>query len=131
MSVATPSTHDMSTIRGWWEEDAGETQRFYNYILGNWGVAPRECEPWIAQEILNQHFYCNSMWAILPLQDMLAMDGTLRRKNQEEERINIPAIKEHYWRYRMHLSMEELMKAEDFNKKLSRMILESGRNTDY
>ncbi|MFY7651243.1 MAG: 4-alpha-glucanotransferase, partial [Chitinophagaceae bacterium] len=36
LSVVTPSTHDMSTIRGWWEEDKPAIQRFYNNELGQW-----------------------------------------------------------------------------------------------
>ena len=47
LSVVTPSTHDMSTIRGWWEEDRERTQQFYNYMLGQYGEAPYFCEPWI------------------------------------------------------------------------------------
>ena len=30
LSVVTPSTHDMSTIREWWLEDRNKTQQFYN-----------------------------------------------------------------------------------------------------
>ena len=42
LSVVTPSSHDMSTIRGWWEEDAKLTQKFYNQELGQPGEAPRQ-----------------------------------------------------------------------------------------
>ena len=44
MSVATPSTHDMSTIRGWWEEDRERTNRFYHDELGQWGPEPYFCD---------------------------------------------------------------------------------------
>lgn len=30
LSVVTPSTHDMSTIRSWWEENREVTQKFFN-----------------------------------------------------------------------------------------------------
>ncbi|AZQ62205.1 4-alpha-glucanotransferase [Flammeovirga pectinis] len=130
-SVASPSSHDMSTVRGWWTEDREETQRFYNEILGNWGEAPQDCEPWIAEQILQQHLYADSMWTIFPLQDLLAIDGEVRRESAEDERINIPAIKHHYWRYRMHLSCEELMKLKSFNSKLNGLITASGRNSSY
>ncbi|KXX67251.1 4-alpha-glucanotransferase [Flammeovirga sp. SJP92] len=130
-SVASPSSHDMSTVRGWWEEDRGETQRFYNEILGNWGEAPQHCEPWIAEQVLVQHLYADSIWTIFPLQDLLAIDGELRRENPEDERINVPAIKHHYWRYRMHFTCEELVKQKAFNSKLKGLITASGRNTEY
>ncbi|NLR92215.1 MULTISPECIES: 4-alpha-glucanotransferase [Flammeovirga] len=130
-SVASPSSHDMSTVRGWWTEDRGDTQRFYNEILGNWGEAPMECEPWIAEQVLQQHLYADSMWCIFPLQDMLAIDAEIRREDPEDERINVPAIKHHYWRYRMHLSCKELIEQKNFNNKLKGLITASGRNTKF
>ena len=56
-----------------------------------------------------------------------ARDGALRRENPEEERINVPAIAKHYWRYRMHLTLEDLMGQEAFNGELKRMVKGSGR----
>jgi 4-alpha-glucanotransferase len=67
------------------------------------------------------------MWAIFPLQDILAVDETLRHPDPEAERINVPAIMPFYWRYRMHLDLEELADADDFNRKLKYMILAAGR----
>jgi 4-alpha-glucanotransferase len=127
LSVVTPSTHDMSTIRGWWEEDRAKTQRFYNYIMGQWGNAPYFCEAWINRAIVMQHLYSPSMWSIFQLQDILGMSETLRRENPHEERINIPANPKHYWKYRMHLSLEELIKQKEFNKELKEYVENSGR----
>jgi len=127
MSVVTPSTHDMSTIRGWWEEDPAKTQRFYNTIMGQYGASPFYCEPWINQEILVQHLYSPAMWCIFQIQDILGMSGALRRENPNEERINLPANPKHYWRYRMHLSLEELMKEDAFNETFAGYITASGR----
>ena len=127
LSVVTPSTHDMSTLRGWWEEDRALTQRFFNEILGLHGNAPWFCEAWINRMLLEQHFQSPAMWAIFQLQDLLGMDATLRRENPHDERINVPANPKHYWRYRAHLTLEDLMKAEGFNKEVKRMIAESGR----
>ena len=127
LAVVTPSTHDMSTIRGWWEEDRDLTQRFFNEQLGYEGHAPYFCEPWIARTILAQHFHSPAMWAIFQIQDLLGMDGALRRQNPDEERINVPANPKHYWRYRMHLSLEALQKAEGFNAALRELVGASGR----
>jgi 4-alpha-glucanotransferase len=127
LSVVTPSTHDMSTIRGWWEEDPGLTQRFYREILDHQGDAPFFCEPWINETILAQHFHSPAMLAIFQLQDLLGMDGQLRRNNPQEERINVPANPKHYWRYRMHFSLEDLQKSAAFNNKLQHLIVSSGR----
>jgi len=43
MTVCTTSSHDCSTVRGWWEEDRVKTQRFFNEILGEYGSAPEKC----------------------------------------------------------------------------------------
>ncbi|GAB3431503.1 4-alpha-glucanotransferase [Niabella aquatica] len=127
LSVVTPSTHDMSTIRGWWQEDRNITQQFYNTELGQSGAAPYFCEPWINRAIVLQHLYSPAMWSIFQLQDLLGMSATLRRENPEDERINIPANPQHYWRYRMHLTLEQLLKEKDFNEELKGYVVNSGR----
>ncbi len=127
LSVVTPSTHDMSTIRGWWEEDKNVIQRFYNRELGQYGKAPAECEPWINKTILLQHFYSPAMWSIFQLQDLFGMSETLRRADPNEERINVPANPKHYWRYRMHINLEDLLKEDEFNKQLMEIVVASGR----
>ena len=127
LSVVTPSTHDMSTVRGWWEEDRNKTQRFFNYEMGQWGNAPFFCEPWVNKSILNMHFYSPSMWSIFLLQDLLGTSKELRRENPHEERINVPAISKYYWKYRMHLYLEDLLEADDFNNELRNDLIACGR----
>jgi 4-alpha-glucanotransferase len=128
LSVVTTSSHDMSTVRGWWEEDRVQTQRFFETILGHWReVAPFYCEPWVAREILVQHLHSPAMWAIFPLQDLLAMDNHLRRANPHEEQINVPSNPTHFWKYRLHLPLEELVDAVGFNEPLRAMVETSGR----
>ena len=127
LSVVTPSTHDMSTIRGWWEEDRSRTQHFYNNILRQHGDAPYFCEAWVNRAIVLQHLYCPAMWSIFQLQDILGMSEKLRRQNPNDERINVPAIPKYYWRYRMHLTLEDLLKQNEFNEELKGYVVHSGR----
>lgn len=127
LSVVTPSTHDMSTIRGWWEEDKERIQHFYNNDLGQWGNAPQYCEAWINKAIVIQHLYSPAMWSIFQLQDLLGMNALLRRQDPNDERINIPANPKHYWQYRMHLTLEELAVANEFNAELKGYLQASGR----
>lgn len=127
LSICTTGTHDMNPLRAWWEEDRGVTQRFYNHVLGAWGEAPYFCEPWICEQVVSMHLKSPAMLTVLPLQDWMAMDGELRRENPNEERINVPANSRHYWRYRMHLTLEELLEAENLNKMIRHKIAESGR----
>ncbi len=126
-SVCTTSTHDMSGIRGWWEENRESTQQFYNEVLGHDGKAPCFAEPWICEEIVRMHLASPSMLCILPLQDWLSIDGTLRRENPNDERINVPADSRHYWRYRMHLPLESLLENTAFNSRLKKMLTDSHR----
>ena len=121
LSVCTTGTHDMNPLRAWWEEDRAVTQRFYNEQMGWWGEAPQEMSPEIAEFIVNQHMYSPAMWVILPLQDWLAIDGNVRLPNQFGERINVPANPHHFWNYRMHISIEELLKKSDFNEHIRRL----------
>ena len=126
-SVCTTSTHDMDGIRRWWEADRNATQRFYNEILGEAGPAPQYAEPWICERIVKLHLQSPSMLCILPLQDWLSIDGVLRRQDPREELINIPANPRHYWRYRMHLTLEDLNSQKEFNNRLREEIIKSGR----
>jgi 4-alpha-glucanotransferase len=127
LSMVTPSTHDMSTVRGWWQEDREKTQRFYNYMLGQYGEAPIDCEGWINKRIVLQHLYSPAMWSIFLLADLLGIDENIRRENPEEERINVPSDPHHHWNYRMHLNLEDLLKKKEFNEDIKKIIEESGR----
>lgn len=127
MSVCTSSTHDMSTTRQWWEEDRERTQRYYNNVLHEYGPAPLFCEPWICQRIIEMHLKTNSMWVILPLQDWMSMDGALRNNDTFCERINVPADPDNYWRYRMHINLEDLNQATELNQKINALVKYYGR----
>ncbi len=125
LCVCTTSTHDMNPLRAWWEEDRELSQRFYNTLFC--GQAPYFCEPWLCKCIVSQHLCSPAMLTILPLQDYLSIDGSLRKADPSSERINVPAESRHYWRYRMHISLEALLKEDSFNEELREMILSSGR----
>lgn len=126
-SVATFSTHDMSPLRLWWEESPERTQRFYITMLQKQGRAPEHLPAHLAEEIIARHLYCPSMLCILSLQDWLAMDGELRSKHPREERINVPSDAYNHWKYRMHLTIDELLKADKYNNKVRTMIMRSKR----
>lgn len=126
-SVCTTSTHDMNPIRAWWEEDTALIQRFYNRALGMQGPAPEKCEQWIAEKIIEQHLDSEAMWVILPWQDWMATETKLCLEHPFAERINVPSNPRNFWCYRMHISLEKLLKETKFNNKLKNMIEKSGR----
>ncbi len=127
LSVCSTSTHDMNPLRAWWKEDRSLTGKFYHEVLGENGEAPQECEPWICRKVVKMHLDSPSLLAILPLQDWLAIDGKLRNPDPDSERINDPSDNPHYWRYRMHLTLEELLEATGLNTAIRGMAETSGR----
>ena len=126
-SVCTFSTHDMPTLRQWWDEDEEQTQAYYNESLRRGGTAPHPLPGWLAKDIVSRQLTSPSMLCLLSLQDWLSIDERLRLPDQNAERINIPANPRHYWRYRMHLTIEQLMKEDDFNENIKTLITQSGR----
>jgi 4-alpha-glucanotransferase len=121
LSVCTTSTHDMSPIRAWWKENRRVTQQYYNEVLHHEGVAPDVCSAQICSEILARHLQSTAMWVILPWQDWMSLDETLRNPDEMAERINVPANPTHYWCYRMHLYLEDLLMQTAFNEKVGSM----------
>ena len=126
-SVCTISTHDMATLRQWWDEDEARTQDYYNTMLYRGGAAPHPLPGWLAKDIVSRHLTSPSMLCLLSLQDWLSISEKYRLPDQNAERINIPANPRHYWCYRMHLSIEQLLQADDFNAELTELIVQSGR----
>ena len=117
----------MSTLRQWWDEDWSRTQDYFNSMLHRQGSAPHPLAGWLARDIVSRHLTSPSMLCLLSLQDWMAIDEKLRLPDADAERINIPANPRHYWRYRMHLTIEQLMAADDFNDAIRTLISQSGR----
>ena len=126
-SVCTISSHDMPTLRQWWDEDYERTQHYYNSMLHREGAAPHPLPGWLAEDIIARHLDSPSMLCILSIQDWLAMYERLRLPDADAERINIPANPKHYWRYRMHLNIEDLMANAEFVDGISTLISQAGR----
>ena len=126
-SVCTISSHDMPTLRMWWDENVQRTQEYYNTMLYRQGPAPHPLPGWLASDIISRHLTSPSMLCILSIQDWLATDESLRLPDADAERINIPANPKHYWRYRMHLNIEDLAADKRFVQNITEMISQSGR----
>lgn len=126
-SVCTFSTHDMATLRQWWDEDMQRTQEYYNTMLYRQGAAPHPLPGWLARDIISRQLTSPSMLCVLSIQDWMAMDEGLRLDDADAERINIPANPRHYWRYRMHVNIEDLMENKSFTQNVRALVTESGR----
>ena len=127
-SVCTISSHDMPTLRQWWDEDYSRTQDYYNTMLGRQDAAPHPLPGELAKEIIARHLDSPSMLCILSVQDWLAMDEQLRLPDADAERINIPANPKHYWRYRMHLNIEDMIANTALTDTISTLIRQAGRS---
>ena len=121
-SVCTLSTHDMPTLRQWWDEDWDRTQIYYSSQLCRGGAAPHPLPGWLAKEIITNQLTCPSMLCILSLQDWFAIDEKLRLPDADAERINIPAKPRHYWRYRMHVNIEDLINNKEYNDNIKELV---------
>lgn len=131
MSVCTPSCHDMSTVAGWWEEDPGRRQEFWNHYLQRPGEAPQKCTTEVAEMIVKQHLWSPSCWAIFPIQDLYAMESSLANPNARADQINWPPNPTHYWRWRSKTTIEELLKRDDFSDKIKSLVVQCGRDGGY
>ncbi len=126
-SVCTISSHDMPTLRQWWDEDPERTQSYYNTMLYRGDEAPHPLPGWLARDIVSRHLTSPSMLCILSIQDWLAIDERIRLADPNAERINIPANPRHYWRYRMHLNIEQLISDKEFCDNIAELVSQSGR----
>lgn len=126
-SVCTIFTHDMPTLRQWWDEDPERTQEYYHTMLYRGGDAPHPLPGWLAKDIVVRHLLCPSMLCLVSLQDWLSISEQLRCADMDSERINVPANPRNYWHYRMHLTIEQLMAATDFNTTIKTMVSDGGR----
>ncbi len=117
MSVCTTSTHDMSVLRTWIEDE----------MEPNTVITTKKATVAACTSVISAHLASPSILAIFPLQDWLSMSSTLRAKDPRSERINVPADSNNYWRYRMHLPIEKLLKARKFNDEIRQMLYLSGR----
>jgi len=127
MTVCSPSCHDTTTLRGWWEEDEERRERFYRNFLEAKGDVPEECGPKIVREILRQHFDSPSCWAIFALQDLLALSSTFNQRPALEETINDPTNPKHYWRFRFHIKVEDMLDTKQWLADLQSLTVASGR----
>jgi 4-alpha-glucanotransferase len=93
-SVSYTGTHDNNTTLGWFEElDDNTKARIYEYLGGS-----QEIIPWL---LIRASLATVSQLAVLPMQDILALDG--------EHRMNVPGTTEGNWNWRFDWNMVDEM----------------------
>lgn len=107
LAVATSSVHDSSNLREWLANEAQTIPGFNHHAA----VAD-------IGQILGRLYASPAMLALIPLQDLLALEEKLHG-DPKEERINIPGtVSDFNWTYRMPLYLEELLAEETLNQKI-------------
>ncbi len=127
LSVKGSGNHDMPTLRQWWSYDAGNAARIYYDILHMGGDLPEHLTPEVTESLMQKQFEANSMWVIIPLQDLMPLSNDLVRPEMDEERINYPENPHNAWCYRFHLELDVLKKDKLFNQKLTSLLRNSNR----
>uniref|UniRef100_A0ACD5Z182 Uncharacterized protein n=1 Tax=Avena sativa TaxID=4498 RepID=A0ACD5Z182_AVESA len=128
MTVCAPSCHDCSTLRAWWEENEGRRSRFYKTVIGSDDAPPSRCTPEVVHFVVKQHFDAPSMWAIFPLQDLLALKDKYTARPAVEETINDPTNPKHYWRFRLHVPLESMLEDKEIQAAIKELVTSSGRS---
>jgi len=117
LSVCTPSVHDTSTLRQWWEEE-----RNHQGFLQALGLGPQDdaaFSPALAKKLLAGLLTTRSRLCVLHLPDLLALDDRFLATDPALERVNTPGtVDEANWSYRMRPLLEEIIAAKDFSQVL-------------
>jgi 4-alpha-glucanotransferase len=122
LTVCTPSVHDTSTLRGWWEEDPAERETYFR-SLG----APGRCPPHMTSElqrlVFSQCLGTGSLLCIFQVQDILDLDRELWSPDPHADRINVPGtINDLNWTWRMPLSLENLARYDGLAEMMKSLV---------
>ncbi|MEG0602476.1 MAG: 4-alpha-glucanotransferase [Mucinivorans sp.] len=123
-SVAATSTHDMSPIRLWWQENPQLREPYYHQVLKGDQEVPTQVDVDVCEQIIANHIASPALAVILPLQDWLSVSADKRAADPSTEQINDPSNPNHYWRYRMHINVEDLLADDTLNAHLRRLVAE-------
>ncbi|MBN2444148.1 MAG: 4-alpha-glucanotransferase [Spirochaetales bacterium] len=131
LSVCTPSVHDTSTLRGWWEAELTEEERQQYFSgLSLKTTCPEDYSLPLAKAIIEKILSSHSLFTIFQLQDFFSLLRELRISNPTDERINVPGtVSDKNWSYRIHTTLEFLMSFEKFNDLLMKLIIKRRTKT--
>lgn len=103
LSVLSTSTHDMPTLRAWWQELSEDDREELGHFYGTPSSPSLS-----AKGLVSALFETSALFVILPLQDWCVLSGYGSGIDPRSERINIPEDAQHIWNYRMCGTIETL-----------------------
>jgi 4-alpha-glucanotransferase len=128
LSVCATSSHDISSLRGWWEENYEESAYYYNNVLHLGGEAPKVANASIITPIVAQHLNSPSMLCINPIQDYAGLIDEMPHLLPFEERINEPSDPNRKWCYRIPFNLDDMeLHYQHLTHKVRNMLSEAGR----
>jgi len=132
VSVASPSNHDMSTLRGWWLELSWNDRADQLRRWGWRGNPPESLDENAVQFILKRNLDSQSIFTILALRDWLDLNPRWLSPDPAADRINLPGtVSQKNWNTRMPVLLEELIDSEDFNRRIAEMVRAAGRSGQF
>ena len=121
LSVCTPSVHDTSTVREWWEKETDKEK--FSAFLG--AALPKTYTPKTAKIILSKTASARSRFRIFQIQDLLHLSKNWYSANPSDERINVPGtVNDFNWTYRLPAPINQIAKDRELVgavKELSRI----------
>jgi len=114
LSVCTPSVHDTSTLRQWWDEE-----KDHRGFLAALGLDPsRDDGPYTpdqAAKVLAALMTTRSRLCVVALQDWFGLDEGLKTDDPAAERVNTPGtVGLTNWAWRMKPYLEDLLARSAF-----------------
>ncbi|MDO5036378.1 MAG: 4-alpha-glucanotransferase [Porphyromonas sp.] len=109
LSVLCTSTHDMPTLRSWWQTLSDDERQT---LAHTYGIEEGSESP---QKLIEALRCTASLLLILPLQDWFVMSGYGAEVAPHDEQINVPQDPDHVWNYRMPGTIDHLI-AFDTNR---------------
>ncbi|KAJ8449741.1 hypothetical protein Cgig2_001397 [Carnegiea gigantea] len=106
------------------------------HVVGTKKLPPSKCIPEVAHFIIRQHVEAPSMWAIFPLQDLLALKEEDAKRPAAEETINDSLQSEALLEILyvlppilcVHVTLETLLKDKELKKTIRGLVRGSGRS---
>lgn len=109
LSVCTPSVHDTSTLRDWWEHEDGH-EPFARAYCPELQPIPDRLDAVATLNVLRALAKAPSMLYVVPMQDALDTSPRFMSDDARADRINIPGSVDGFnWTWRMRPALEDVM----------------------
>lgn len=112
MSACTPSVHDTSTMREWWEMEA-DREAFLSAYCPSLSPPPTRLDPESVLTLLSSLAKAPSALFVIQIQDALDASSEFRSKDPAADRINVPGtVGDSNWTWRMGTGVGALESAK-------------------